>query len=395
MNLTKKQTENVLSKFLDKENGLNDVLEMMLNAMMLSERKAFLDHAHQSHNKGNGYRLGKVFGYGTEIELKIPRDRLSDFSPVILALFREQETYLKEVSFQLYSKGLTTRDVSEVMETIYGKSYSKSKVSDITVSFYKQMEAWRNRELDEHYLAVYIDGLHVKLKRDGVYQNECFYIILGLKEDYTREIIAIVNLPSESSTGWKTVFTELKERGLKTIGIIVSDGLKGLESIIAEELPGTPHQKCIVHLQRLLQKQVRATDRNELADDIRYILSPDDTNYKIDEVLPRINKVSEKWRKKYKSLSKYLDTFEWQPYFTYLSYDVRIRRMIYTTNWIERFNKSARRTLKIRGAFPTEESVLALITSVALEKSEKTYKYPIYNFKFEQKLMNKKCKTTT
>jgi len=145
MNLTKKQTEEVLSKFLEKENGLNEVLQMTLNAMMYSERT---EHLKQDvSNKGNGYRLGKVFGFGSQLELRIPRDRQSAFMPTILALFRDQEQYLKEVSFQMYSKGLTTRDISEVMETIYGSHYSKTTISNISQSFYKQMKAWRNRDL--------------------------------------------------------------------------------------------------------------------------------------------------------------------------------------------------------------------------------------------------------
>ena len=160
MNFTKEQTESVLRKFLDQENGLNCVLEMMLNAMMYSERQAYL--VETPATKGNGYRLGSVFGYGHQIELRIPRDRQSSFTPTILALFRQQESYIKEVSFQMYSKGLTTRDISEVMETIYGSHYSKSTVSNISQSFYEQMSAWRERDLDKHYLALYIDGLHVK-----------------------------------------------------------------------------------------------------------------------------------------------------------------------------------------------------------------------------------------
>ncbi len=387
MNLTKKQTEEVLSKFLEKENGLNDVLQMTLNAMMYSERT---EHLKQDiDNKGNGYRLGKVFGFGSQLELRIPRDRQSAFMPTILALFRDQEQYLKEVSFQMYSKGLTTRDISEVMETIYGSHYSKSTISNISKSFYEQMEAWRNRDLDNHYLAFYIDGLHVKLKRGGRYQNECFYIILGLKEDYTREVIAIVNFPNESAQGWKEIFSSLKERGVGSVGIIVSDGLVGLDRAISEYFPATPHQKCIVHLQRLLQAYVSREDRAELAQNIRDILSPDDTNYTKEMAYQALCDLAEKWKPKYKSLYNKIINLEWQPYFTYLDYDVRVRRMLYTTNWIERFNKSARRTLKVRGAFPNEESVLALITSTAIDKSEKTYKYPIYNFKFEPKLCKK------
>ena len=115
MKRTKKQTEEVLSEFLSTENGLNEVLQMILNVLMFCERAVFLKSA--SANKGNGYRLGKVFGFGAQIELRIPRNRLSNFMPTILALFRDQEQYLKEVSFMLYGKDLTTRDISEEMET--------------------------------------------------------------------------------------------------------------------------------------------------------------------------------------------------------------------------------------------------------------------------------------
>lgn len=387
MNFTKKQTEEVLSNFLDKENGLNEVLEMVLNSMMYSERGVYLSS--DESNKANGFRAGNVFGYGKQIELRIPRDRQSRFIPTILALFREQESYLKEVSFQMYSKGLTTRDISEVMETIYGTHYSKSKISNISQGFYEQMESWRNRDLEGHYLAFYIDGLHVKLKRDKRYKNECFYIILGLKEDFTREVIAIVNIPIESSTGWQQIFTELKQRGIKSVGIIISDGLSGLDNTISQEFPNTPHQKCIVHLQRILQGYVRSEDKKELATDFRSVLSPDDKDYTKEQAYNALIDFGAKWEGKYKQLGKYINNLEWQPYFTYLDYSVKIRRMIYTTNWIERFNRSARRTLKIRGAFPNEDSVLALITSVAIDKSDKAYKYPIYNFKFELNLNRK------
>lgn len=384
MNLTKKQTEELLSKYLIKENGLNEVMQMTLNAMMYSERTAHLSES--TDNKGNGYRLGKVFGHGAQIELRIPRDRQSSFTPTILALFRDQETYLKEVSFKMYTKGLTTRDISEVMETIYGTHYSKSKVSSISQSFYERMETWRNRSLDSHYLALYIDGLHVKLKRNGSYRNECFYIILGLKQDYTREVISIVNFPSESAQGWSQVFTELKDRGLNSIGIVVSDGLTGLDNAIASKYSGTPHQKCIVHLQRNLQAYVAREDKKELAEDIRNVLSPDDEMYTKQQAYQSLIDLAEKWKPRYKSLAKYIEKIEWQPYFTYLDYHPKVRRMLYTTNWIERFNRSVRRTLKVRGAFPNDESVLALITSTAIDKSDKKYKYPIYNFKFEPKL---------
>jgi len=383
MNLTKKQTEEVLSNFLSKENGLNTVLEMVLNSMMYSERAAYLSDS--PDNKGNGYRALSAFGHGHQLELRIPRDRLSQFTPTLLALLREQESYLREVSFKLYAKGLTTRDISDVMETIYGGSYSKSKISDISQSFYEQMEAWRRRKLEGHYLAFYIDGLHVKLKRGDRYENECFYIILGLREDLTREIVSIVNFPQESATAWELIFAEIKERGVESVGIVVSDSLAAIDKSIASQL-GCAHQKCTVHLQRNLMGHVRTTDRKELAADFRKLLNVDDEEYGIGDALHHFAAFKEKWRSRYSAFGKYLDNLELQPYLTFLGYDVRVRRMLYTTNWIERFNKSARRTLKIRGAFPNEDSVLALITSVAMELGDGHYAYPIHAFSHEDKL---------
>jgi putative transposase len=383
MMITKKQTEEVLSNFISKENGLHNVLEMVLNAMMYSEREAFLSES--KNNKGNGYRPLSALGHGHQFELRIPRDRLSEFSPKLLAIFREQESYLREVSFKLYSKGLTTRDISSVMDTIYGGHYSKSKISNISVSFYKQMETWRNRALESHYLALYIDGLHVKVKRGNKYETECFYIILGLREDYKREIISVVNFPNESSTSWELVFEQIKKRGIKSVGLVISDALSGIDKSIASKLK-CPHQKCILHLQRNMSSYVRTDDKKEVASDFREVLNPDDKQHKKHLAIKSFDAFKEKWRKKYKYFGRYLDGLDIHSYLTFLNYDARIRRMIYTTNWIERFNKSARRTLKIRGALPSEESVLALITSVAIEKTEGHYSFPIYNFKYEDKL---------
>ena len=131
---------------------------------------------------------------------------------------------------------------------------------------------------------------------------------------------------------------------------------------------------------------MRREDKKELAQDVRDLLSPDDVNYTKEMAYQSVIDLARKWQYKYKSLSYKILNMEWPPYLTYLDYNVKIRRMLYTTNWIERFNRSARRTLKVRGAFPNEESVLALITSTAIDKSEKMYKYPIHNFNLEPKL---------
>lgn len=389
MELSKLQTEAVLKQFLSKENGLNEVLEILMNSLMYSEREAFLKETEQP-NKANGFRSGQVYGRGQQLQLRIPRDRLGQFYPVLLGLMRDQDSQMHDLSFCLYTKGLTTRDIGDVLDIIYGKNYSKSTISNINKSFYGQMESWRNRSLDKEYLAVYIDATWVKVNRDTI-QNEAFYIMMGLKKDYTREIIGIVNIPTESAAGWGLVLKELKERGVEKVHLFISDGLKALETAISKEFNKAVHQKCIVHLIRNILARVRSDHKSQIAEDFRYVLEPDNVSHNKIEANKRLVEFAEKWGEYYKHIKTLPAKEDITYYFNYLKYDHRIRRMIYTTNWIERFNKSCKRTLKIRNSFPSPEAALALITSVAIEKEDKKYSYPIHNFKFEKNFNVESC----
>lgn len=383
MELSKLQTEDVLKQFLSKENGLNEVLELLINSLMKSEREAFLKDT-VVHNKGNGFRPGQVFGRGQQLSLRIPRDRLGQFYPVLLTLLRAEDSQVYDLSFALYSKGLTTRDIGDVLELIYGKNYSKSTISNINVSFYEQMESWRNRELEEEYHVVYIDAIWEKVKRDTI-RSEAFYVLMGLKTDFTREIIGIVNIPTESSTGWEYTLSELKQRGVKNIKLFVSDGLKSLETAVSKIFNKAVHQKCIVHLQRNILAYIRTEHKKEVSTDFKHVLNPDEKGYTKEMALKRLELFANKWGKFYRHIKRLPMKEDISYYFNYLNYNYQVRRMIYTTNWIERFNKSCRRTLKIRNSFPSPEAALALITSVAIEKGERKYAYPIHNFKFEEK----------
>lgn len=200
MELSKLQTEKVLKQFLSKENGLNKVLEIFMNSLMYSERDVFLK-SQEGSNKGNAYRQSQVYGRGRQIQLRMPRDRMGQFYPVILTLLRNQDSQLHDLSFMLYNKGLITKDISYVLNIIYGKNYSKNTISEINKSFYDHMYDWRNRDMEQEYLADYIGAIWEKVKRDSI-RNEAFYIQMGLKQDFSREIISIVNIPTESSICW-------------------------------------------------------------------------------------------------------------------------------------------------------------------------------------------------
>jgi putative transposase len=383
MQLSKVQIQEVLNNLVSKEGGLNELLGFTLNALMLGERSSFLQE-HKQNNKGNGYRLGTAFGLGQQIELKIPRDRLGVFKPFALFLLREQEAYLCEVCFELYSKGLTTKQTGEVIEKIYGQHYSASTVSLINKQFYEQMELWRNRALEEHYLVVYIDAIHQKVCRETI-STEAVYVLLGVKEDYTREVIGLINFPTESATGWQLALEEIRNRGVKSIGLVVSDNLKELDTAVGKVF-NCPHQKCVVHFMRNLLAQIHPKHKQAVAIDLKEVFNlniQDDTPTKI---VNRLNQFCNQWVKTYPSVIKKIEKLELNYYTTYLNYNFIIRRMIYTTNWIERLNRDYRRVLKIRGAMPSVESILALLSKVSIDRENNLFKYPINNFKFEPKL---------
>lgn len=165
LKLSKSQLQSAMKSHLLEENSINDVFSMFVNGLMYSERQTFLS-ASEEKNKGNGYRQATRYGIGSKLHLKIPRDRLGVFKPIILGLLNEQEEQVKELCFELYGKGLTTRQIENVVENIYGSTYSKSSISRITTDFSALVDAWLERQLDSFYPVVYIDAIHVKTRRE-------------------------------------------------------------------------------------------------------------------------------------------------------------------------------------------------------------------------------------
>jgi len=213
--------------------------------------------------------------------------------------------------------------------------------------------------------------------------TEAFYILLALKEDLTREVISIVNIPQESASGWEEVLLGIQSRGVEQVGLFVFDDLTGLDTVIGKIFTESMQQKCVLHFQRNLNKHIRAADRKEFSTELSGVFDPDNATYTVSEAIEALKNVIEKWEERYPRLKAVLNREDLELIFTYLSFDYRIRRMIYTTNWIERLNKCFRRTLKMRNALPTARSAITLLGFVAMEMEEKTYSYPITNFKFD------------
>jgi len=382
LKLSKSQLQTVINDQLSKEKGLNDLFSMLVNGLMLSERSAYLDSTEGNANKGNGYRQITRSGIGSKLELSIPRDRIGVFKPVILGLLNQQEERVKDLCFELYGKGLTTRQIEDVIENIYGSSYSKSSISRITTDFGELVNAWLHRPLDDYYPVVYIDAIHIKIRRQTV-ATEAFYILLGLKEDYTREVLGIINIPQESASGWQETLEGIKARGVEKVGLFVFDDLTGLDTVIGKVFASAMQQKCILHFQRNLNKHIRKSDRESFCSELKEIFKPDDVFYTVKEATETLQSFLKRWSKIYPKLKSTIHRADLETVFTYLEFDYRIRRMIYTTNWIERLNKSFRRTLKMRNALPNPQSAITLMGYVAMEMGEGTYSYPINNFKYD------------
>ena len=365
MNFAKEQISELMCKHAQRENGLHDLLEIMIESMMVAERGEFLADNHG--NKGNGYRPGHTYGHGRRLEFRIPRDRYGNFHPQILALLRDQEEDCERLAGSLYTKGLTREQVCEVFEEFYGDHCSKASVSRMLDYVRKDVGEWLERSLEEYYPVVFVDCIHIKIHRKRAVACEAFYVALAVAEEGKREVLGVFNIPEESATGWGDIFDRLKERGVRRVGLMVADGIKGLDKVIGRKFPSTPLQRCVTHLKRNMFAKVRHGDKAALAADLRDIFRTGQPDYTMQTAWAKWQDMCDRWGKDYRAIKLLRNNEEYKLYMTYLNYDPRIQAMIYTTNWIERLNRDFRRVIKMRTAMPNEEAVITLMGSVAMD----------------------------
>lgn len=382
MNITQDQISELLLDIANKDNGTQLLMKMTLEAFMRSERSL---HQNELDDYSNGYRPRKVKGYGKEMVLKVPRTRSGVFYPALLQVLRDEDEEHRKLIFSLYSKGLTTEQVSDIYEELYGKSYSKQQISYLMKESREEIYLWLDRSLESHYLVLYIDAIFVHTRRDQSVSKEGYYNILGVKEDGTREVLAIVNHPTEGALSWKLELNNLKLRGVESIGLIVSDGLSGIENSIAKSFPMARHQLCVVHAKRNILNNFPSKLRSEISAELYEVFEIDTDESSQLEGFEKLCSFVDKWSKRYPKLKSF-SAYRNAAYFTYLELPSSIQRMVYSTNWVERLHRDHRRVLKMRGALPSADSVIALMGAVAMEKENKTYNYPVWAFRGVEEL---------
>jgi len=377
LHFTQSQVKEILSELARGENGAELVLKLGLEAIMLSERE---EHNRLHSDQSNGYRIRKTFGQGKLLELSVPRSRRGHFYPLILSIIKDQEEEARKLAFSLYGNGLTEEQVGELFGELYGRSYSSSQISRMFDFSRDVVFSWLSRPLEQYYPILLIDATYISTRRIDSVSKEAYYTILGVREDRTREVLAIVNIPTESSHGWEDVFISLVERGIKEVGLVISDGLTGIENAIWKIFPKANVQLCVVHLQRNVLKHIRPKDKSSVAADLKDVFRINDSYDNIEQAWNRWKAFCDKWGRYYTSIARMRNNERYKLYFTYLKYHYRIRGMIYTTNWIERLNRSYKRTTRMRGALPNPQATMLLLGYVAMNRNEYLRKIPFLNY---------------
>ena len=376
LNFTQEQVTKILGEIAQEKDGFNKVLKYSLEAMMRAER---VIHNQTNGDVSNGYRWRRAFGTQKQLQLEVPRSRNNNFYPFLLAVIKDQEQELKELAFSLYGSGLTTEQVGDIFKEIYGKKYSTTQVSRLFDFAREQVQQWLERPLESYYPIIYIDATFIPTRRVDHVSKEAYYTILGVKPDRTREVLAIINFPQESATAWTYVFQTLKERGVKQIDLIVSDGLTSIEDAVARTFSHSAHQLCVVHLQRNVLKSIKKRDKAMVIEALKDVFRTNDSSDTPKKGWQRWIAFIDSYKDKYPFLNR-MKTQRYQLYFTYLKYDYRIRGMLYTTNWIERLNRDYKRTTRMRGALPNPDATLLLLGYVAMNKKAYQRKIPKLNY---------------
>ena len=358
------------------ENGLlkqiqKRLLELALNAE-LKHHLGYARHAAEGRNSGNsrnGTSRKKLQTEQGPLELEVPRDRNGTFEPQIVPKHQTRVPGLDEKILALYARGMSVRDVQRHMEDLYQVEVSPALISEFTDSVWDEVQQWQNRPLEKVYAIVYLDALMVKMRVDGKVDTRAVYIALGVTLDGQKEILGIWFSANEGAKFWLHVLTELKNRGVRDILIFCVDGLKGFPEAIQASYPQGRVPLCIVHMVRRSLEYVNYKEMRAVAAALRQVYSAPTA----EQGLVELARVEDEWGKKYPMIGRKWRQ-NWERVATLFEFPEAIRKVIYTTNAVEATNRSIRKVIKTKGAFPSEGAARKLIY-LALEEAKRRWRH--------------------
>ena len=354
----------------DIQDALKDLLGGTIKEMMEAEMDDHLGYEKSERSDHddyrNGYKHKQVNSRYGSMEIEVPQDRKSTFEPQIVKKRQKDISDIDQKIISMYAKGMTTRQISETIEDIYGFEASESFISDVTDKILPQIEDWQNRPLDEVYPILYIDAIHYSVRDNGIIRKLAAYVILGIHTEGKKEVLTITIGDNESAKYWLSVLNELKNRRVKDIPIICADGLTGIKEAIATAFPKTEYQRCIVHQVRNTLKYVPDKDRKAFATDLKTIYQAADEQ----KALAALDRVTEKWTPKYpNSMKRWKDN--WDAVSPIFKFSTTVRKVIYTTNAIESLNSTYRKLNRQRSVFPSDTALLKALYLATFEATKK------------------------
>lgn len=334
------------------------------------------DGKHGPPNRRNGRSRKTVQGDMGEVTLSTPRDREGTFEPLIVGKHQRRVPGFDEKILALYAKGMTTRDIQEIVRELYGVDVSATLVSEITADLDAEVTAWQTRPIEAVWPIVYFDGIVVHVRGgNGRVSQHTIYVALGVNLEGRKELLGLWLNENEGAKFWLACLTDLKNRGLSDIFVACIDGLSGFPEAIHAAYPATSVQLCIVHLVRAALRYVSSEDSKQVVCGLKKI-------YRAATVLEAeqaLDEFAQAWDAKYPTIAKQWRA-KWPDIITLFDFPAPIRKAIYTTNAIESVNSVIRKFTRNRKIYPNEQSALKLVY-MAIAEASKKWTRPIHHWK--------------
>lgn len=334
--------------------SFKDILQELLEAEMEASIGYEKNQKEEgcSDNKRNGYSQKTVKSQYGEFPIEIPRDRNGEFEPRIVPKHQRDISGIEEKIISLYARGMSTRDIHDQLQDIYGIELSADMVSKITDKILPEVKEWQSRPLQPAYPFVFMDAIHYKIKEDGRILNRAAYVVLGVTLDGMKDILSITIGANESSKFWLGMLNDLKNRGMQEVLFFCVDGLSGFQEAIHAVYPQSQVQRCIIHMLRNSFKYVSYKDLKKFASDFKNVYrAPSE-----DVALSELEVLKETWGKKYPYAISNWEA-NWEVVSPFFQFSDDIRRIMYTTNIIEGLNRQFRKVTKTKSSFPNDTSL--------------------------------------
>ena len=362
----------------DIQDALKDLLGRTIESMLTAELDNHLGYdpyeRTDSANARNGKKQKTLRSKYGEIPIEVPQEREGSFEPQIVKKRQKDISSIEDKIISMYAKGLTTRQISEQIEDIYGFEVSDGMISDITDKLLPDIQDWQQGPLSSVYPIIFIDAVHFSVRDNHVIKKLAAYVILGINEDGRKEVLSIQIGENESSKYWLSILNELKNRGVKDILILCADGLSVIKESINVAFPNTEYQRCLVHQVLNTLKYVANKDKKEFATDLKTIYHAPSEELGHSRML----EVTDKWQSHYPNAMKSWSD-NWDVISPIFKFSADVRKVIYTTNAIESLNSTYRRLNRQRSVFPSDTSLLKALYLATFEATKK-WTLPLRNW---------------